>query len=301
MNQQLNLHLSQRATLLASDDATLAQLKSHDRKLLAAMELGRLDSPLAQKVLADDDLFQALDADFHGALLMLEARARLWPGELLRVQHRLVARAEDNSAAWWLAAHYSSLPCPYVFPDSWCAQVWAARALHTRGRASMLAEPWQSWALALDGEAALLPVVQSLWEVSDGEQWEPWLAPLQVVADQKQSAAVVNWLAARGDDKLVIQLMGLSCQSRFLPWLANMRHDEALAEAALRELRWLTGGHNRRHEGHQCWGEPLTPEAWAGLFRRLPLSFRGRLWHWCGQTVQGAATSLQGGEWCAGS
>lgn len=301
MNEQLNLHLLQRATLLASDDATLAQLKNHDRKLLAIMDQGKLDSPIAHKVLMDEDLFQALDADFDGSLLMLEARARLWPGELLRAQHRLVTWEEGNSVAWWLAAHYSSLPCPYVFPESWNAQVWAARALHKRGRASILAEPWHSWALALDGAAALLPVVQSLWERADGEKCESWLAPLMVVADQTQSAAVINWLASRGGDTLVIQLMGWSCQSRFLPWLASMRHDKVLAEPAIRELRWLTGGHNNRYADHQCWGEPLTPEVWAGLFRRLPLSFRGRVWHWCGQAVQGAATSLQGGEWCVGN
>ncbi|WP_404365706.1 hypothetical protein [Marinobacter sp.] len=301
MNDDLKLHLAQRAILLASDDATLAQLRSHDRKLLAAMEQGLLDSPLAGKTLADEDLFRALDKDFAGTLLMLEARARLWPGELLRVQHRLVACTEDSSAAWWLAAHYPSLPCPYVFPERHDAQVWAARALQRRGRTSMLEEPWRSWVSALAGEAALLPVVQALWDLSQGQDWEPWLAPLMVIADQKQSAAVLNWLSIQGDDRLVIQLMGLSCQSRFLPWLANMRRDEALSETVMRELRWLTGGQTSRHEGHQCWGEPLSEESRAGLFQRLPLGFRGRLWHWFGDGVQGAANSLQGGEWCAGS
>ncbi|MCH8500241.1 MAG: hypothetical protein LAT63_17370 [Marinobacter sp.] len=301
MDDTLDLYLAQRNTLLADDSATLAQLKAHDRQLLSALDQGQLMLPLAARQVSDEDLFAALDDDLDAALLLVEARARLWPGELMRIQHRLVARAEDSRAAWWLAAHYATLPCPFLFPEQWDAQLWAARALQRRNRESMLPEPWREWALVMGGQRPIQPVVEALWAEGDGQPWESWLAPLLTLVDGKEASALVNWLANHLDDTDLIRVMGLSCQGRFLPWLANMRHNESLADAALREVRWLTGGQSNRFDGQQVWGEHLSQDVCAQLFRRLPLGFRGRLWHWCGGAVQGAATSLQGGEWCLGS
>ena len=49
MEDELVLYLSQRAELITSDDADLAQLRKQDRRLLSAMDRGALDSPLAQR------------------------------------------------------------------------------------------------------------------------------------------------------------------------------------------------------------------------------------------------------------
>lgn len=302
MDEELELYLAQRRALLQSDDADLASLKRHDRQLLAAMEEGRLCSPMTHRDGADDALLQALEGDFNTAVLILEARARLWLGELERVQALLIAQAgTHDQAAWWLAAHYPKLVCPGAFPVEGRSEFWATQALWRRGREMSVPEPWRGWIRGVSGKGELLPVVQVLWETADSGAWEPWLAPLLAAADQDDAAQAVNWLASRLDDRSLVRVMGLSCQSRFLPWLASMRHDSELAEAALREVRWLGGDCKQRHEGRQCWGEPLSLEIWPSLFRRLPLGFRDRLWHWCGGWTRGAASSLQGGSWCAGN
>jgi len=301
MDDELTLYLTQRATLLESDDADLAQLKQHDRKLLAALDQGTLDSPLAQREGADEVLLQVLESDIPRNTLLLEARAKIWPGELSRVQQLMLSRGTHTGATWWLAAHYSWLLCPEGFPEEWQHQVWAAQALCRRGQVDLAPEPWRDWIQAMQGQVPVQEVASTLWEVSEGELWEQWLSPLLAVADPDTVSALINWLATRVDDQVLIQMMGRSCQSRFLPWLASIRHNDDLKEAALREVRWLTGGQKQRHQGYQCWGEPLCEEVWPQLFQRVPLGFRDRLWHWCAGAVQGAPTSLQGGQWCAGS
>lgn len=300
MDDELAVHLAQRVVLLASDDASLGQLKAHDRKLLAAMERHAFASPIAQREGADAALLAGLETDFENALLIVEARARLWPGELGRVQQMLLASQGGRNAAWWLAAHYPALPCPTDFPGDGKGQVWASRALWRRNMADLLPAPWHAWTQALDGKIAVIAVAQALWLASGPATWQEWLAPLLTVADQDATAELVNWLATQTEDAIVIQVMGLSCQSRFLPWLASMRHNADLADMALREVRWLTGPQQQRHGGLQCWGEPLCADAWPMLFKSLPLGYRQRLWPWCDRNIEGAATSLQGGQWCAG-
>lgn len=301
MDEELTLYLSQRAELIASDDADLGQLRQQDRKLLSAMDRGALDSTLTQPVGADEALVEALEADPEQNALLLEARDRVWPGELKRVQELLVEREGDREAAWWLAAHYSELSCPDEFPTQWSAQVWAARALYRRGRIEGLPEPWSLWVRARQGSASAKDVAIRLWETSEGNLWEQWLPPLLVASDAEAVSALVNGLAPHVTDEVLIQVMGMSCQSRFLPWLASIRHDEELKELALREVRWLTGDQQKRHQHRQCWGEEISEAPWQQLFQSLPLGFRGRLWHWCADAVEGAANSLQGGQWCAGS
>lgn len=309
MDEDLALYLEQRAILLASDEGDLVSLKRHDRKLLAAMDQCVFISPLTQRQGTDVDqaLVEALRTDFDHAVVILEARARLWSGELNRIQALLVPNTDTHRAAWWLAAHYPALEFPQAFPEDWQSQVWAALAILRRGRGDLLPEPWLSWAKVCEGKKGfegkedVLAVARLLWQASAEEEWEQWLAPLLATSGQDSSARLINWLAGQAEDKTVVRAMGLSCQSRFMPWLASMRHDPKLTDAVLHEIRWLSGDQQQRHEGLQCWGEPLTPEIWRTLFTKVPLSLRGRLWHWCRASTEGAATSLQGGIWCAGS
>lgn len=303
MDEELGLYFSQRTVLLTSDSTGLGQLKSHDRRLLTTMASGILQSSFAQKAGADNDLLEALDAELHTAILLVEARARLWPGELSRIQALLLEMngASHCSAAWWLAAHYPGLSCPSAFPDHWQNQVWAAQALRRRDMDAVLPEPWLSWSEALREGRSILPAAQALWQAADDTDCRQWLAPLLVVADYDTSTRLINWLAPRTDELLLIKLMGISCQSRFLPWLADMQQNPDLRDAALREVRWLTGDQKLSHLGYQCWGEPLSATVWPRLFRSLPLGFRNRLWHWCWTSIEGAASSFQGGLWCAGN
>ena len=301
MDDELALYLSQRAELISSDDADLGQLRKQDRRLLSAMDRGALESPLAQRDGADEALLETLEADPEQNALLLEARDRIWPGELARVQKQLIAQEGDRCAAWWLAAHYAHLPCPEGFPMAWFSQVWAARALYRRGKIEELPEPWSLWAGAQAGQVAVKETAIALWEAGDGMLWEHWLPRLLVASDSDDASALVNALSPHLTDGELIQLMGMSCQSRFLPWLASFRHDEDLKEVALREVRWLTGDQQKRHQGRQCWGEDVSEAPWQQLFQTLPLGFRGRLWHWCADAVEGAANSLQGGQWCTGN
>ena len=301
MEDELALYLSQRAELITSDDADLGQLRKQDRKLLSAMDRGTLDSPLARREGANEALLQALEMDPEQNALWLEARDRIWPGELGRVQQLLIAQDGDRGAAWWLAAHYPDLPCPEDFPSAWFSQVWAARALYRRETVDRLPEPWTLWARAQSGELTAKEAAIGLWEAGEGTLWEHWLPRLLVVSDSDGASALINGLASYLTDEELIQLMGMSCQSRFLPWLASFRHDEQLKEVALREVRWLTGDQQKRQQHRQCWGEAVSEAPWQQLFQSLPLGFRGRLWHWCADAVEGAANSLQGGRWCGGS
>lgn len=301
MEDELALYLSQRAELITSDDADLGQLRKQDRRLLSAMDRGQLESPLAQREGADEALLEALETDPEQNALLLEARDRIWPGELARVQKQLIAQDGDRGAAWWLAAHYARLPCPEDFPSTWFSRVWAARALYRRGKVEALPEPWSLWVGAQSGKVTAKEAAIALWEAGDGALWEHWLPRLLVASDPDGASALVNGLAPYLTDEELIQLMGMSCQSRFLPWLASFRHDEELKEVALREVRWLSGDQQKRHQGRQCWGEDVSQAPWQQLFQSLPLGLRGRLWHWCGDAVEGAANSLQGGRWCAGN
>ncbi|MAL97767.1 MAG: hypothetical protein CL583_04870 [Alteromonadaceae bacterium] len=303
MDEELALFLKQRDTLLASDEGDLVSLKRHDRKLVVAMAQCACASPLTQPPSnsTDQALIEGLQAEFSNTVVILEARARVWLGELGRVQALLLPRPEASQAAWWLAAHYPALALPAVFPDLWKSQVWAAWALLRRDRCDLLPEPWLSWVEVLKGRADAKAVAQSLWQISSGNDWERWFAPLLTTNAEDNATNLVNWLAGRAEDSVVVRAMGLSCQSRFLPWLASMRHDPRHTEGVLREIRWLVGDQQARHEGQQCWGEPLTPVVLSKLFRTVPLSFRDRLWQWCRNSTEGAASSLQGGRWCAGS
>ncbi len=223
MENDLTMHLAQRQMLLTSDEADLAQLKRHDRELLAAMEQGLLTAPLTLEEVSDEVILEALAEDFEGTVLMLEARARLWPGELLRIQNCLIENVAGG-AAWWLAAHYPALPCPSGFPEQWIGQSWAARALRRRGQEDALPDPWRIWAKAMAGGGEVQSAAEALWALSEGKGWEPWLAPLIAVADNK-AAMLINWLMARVDDPVIIKMMGLSGQSRFLPWLVSVQQN----------------------------------------------------------------------------
>ncbi|XOZ32431.1 hypothetical protein ACMDCT_09450 [Halomonadaceae bacterium KBTZ08] len=300
MEDELALYLGQRAELIASDYADLGHLRQHDRKLLAAMDRGALESPLVQREGADEALVATLETDPEQHALLLEARDHFWPGELARVQQLLLEREGGKAAAWWLAAHYASLPCPESFPSAWFSQVWAARALYWRNRADTLPEPWTAWARARSEGVSAVAVAVELWQAGEGALWEHWLPPLLVCCAPKGASSLVNALAPYMTDEEVIKLMGMSCQSRFVPWLTSLQHDEQLKETAHREVRWLTGDQEKRHREPQCWGEAIAQAPWQQLFHTLPLGFRGRLWHWCADAVEGAATSLQGGQWCAG-
>ena len=300
MEDELEHFLEVRDTLIASDSATTDQLKAHDRQLLGHLLREGANSPALLS--PDTPVYEmaGLLAEAPERLLcVLEARDRLWPGELEQVQSSLIHEHHHGEVAWWLAAHYRNLACPTDFPEPFTAQVWAARALSLRGY--IPPAPWTDWHAAIQQETCPRAVALTLWETGDGDLWQEWLPPLLAATDDTRVAALINALAPEVTDAALIGILGATSHSRFLPWLASFRHDESLAEPALREVRWLVGDREERHRGRQLWGMPLEEVDWKRLFRVLPLGFRERLWPACGHRIEGTPVSLHGGQWCPGN
>ncbi|MFO7786313.1 MAG: hypothetical protein R6W87_00875 [Halospina sp.] len=300
MEDELDHFLDVRDTLLASDSASPDQLKAHDRQLLGHLLKEGANSPALLSPDAPTSAVASLFADApERRLCVVEARNRVWPGELERVQSSLIHEQARGDIAWWLAAHYRSLECPTDFPEMFTSQVWAARALTRRGYAPPA--PWADWHAAINRETCPETAALALWEEGDGALWREWLPPMLGAVDDARVAALVNALASRVTDATLVAMLGATWHSRFLPWLASFRHDESLADPALREVRWLVGDREDRHRGRQLWGMPLEQVDWQRLFRVLPLGFRERLWSSCAHRIEGAPVSLHGGYWCPGS
>lgn len=300
MEDELEHFLDIRDTLLVSDSASLDRLKAHDRQLLGHLLKDVTESPA---LLSPDtracELADLLAEQPERRLCVVEARARVWPGELAAVQSSLIHELDHQAIAWWLAAHYRGLACPMDFPDPLTAQVWAARALIRRGYVPPA--PWRDWYAALNHEGDPESVALTLWEASDGALWREWLPPVLAATDDTRVAALINALAPKVSDAVLIAMLGATWHSRFLPWLASFRHDDSLADSALREVRWLVGDREERHPGRQLWGLALDGVDWWRLFRVLPLGFRERLWPACGHWIEGTPVSLHGGQWCPGN
>ncbi|PAU82156.1 hypothetical protein CK501_03120 [Halovibrio salipaludis] len=300
MEDELEHFLDVRDTLLASDSASPDQLKAHDRQLLGHLLKEVTESPA---LLSPDtracELADLLAEQPERRLCVVEARDRVWPGELAQVQSSFIHERGQEAIAWWLAAHYRSLACPTDFPEPFTTQVWAARALIRRGYVPPA--PWGDWYAALNREGDPEAVALTFWEASGGALWREWLPPVLAATDDTRVALLVNALAPRVTDDVLVAMLGATWHSRFLPWLASFRHDESLADSALREVRWLVGDREERHRGRQLWGMALDGVDWKRLFRVLPLGFRGRLWPACGHRIEGTPVSLHGGHWCPGS
>ncbi|MYL26039.1 MULTISPECIES: hypothetical protein [Halomonadaceae] len=300
MEDELEHFLGVRDTLLASDSASPDQLKAYDRQLfgtLAKQAAGA--SALLSSETDTSEVANLFSAEPGRLLCVLEARDRLWPGELERVHSSLIHEHDHGEIAWWLAAHYRHLACPTDFPETFTAQVWAARALTRRGY--IPPAPWTDWHAAIQQETCPRAVALTLWDTGDGDLWQEWLPPLLAATDDTRVAALINALAPEVTDAALIGILGATSHSRFLPWLASFRHDESLAEPALREVRWLVGDREERHRGRQLWGMPLEEVNWKRLFRVLPLGFRERLWPACSHRIEGTPVSLHGGRWCPGN
>ncbi len=300
MEDELEHFLDVRDTLLASDSASPDQLKAHDRQLPGhLLKEGANPPALLSPDTPVHELAELFAETPERLLCVLEARDRLWPGELEQVQSSLIHEHGHGEIAWWLAAHYRHLGCPTHFPETFTAQVWAARALSRRGY--IPPAPWSDWHAAIQQEACTETVALRLWETGDGALWQEWLPPILSATDDTRLAPLINALAPEVTDAVLIGILGATWHSRFLPWLASFRHDESLAEPALREVRWLVGDREERHRGRQLWGMPLGEVNWKRLFRVLPLGFRERLWPAYGHCVEGTPVSLHGGQWCPGN
>lgn len=300
MDDELKHFLNIRETLLTSDSASVDQLKAHDRQLLVGLLHQTAGHPvLGSSGVEASELAGYLAEDPGGWLCVIEARDRIWPGELARVQDHLLRDSERQGLAWWLAAHYRTLACPSEFPSEFTPQVWAARAFLRRG----YAPPglWADWYAAIHGDSEPRAVATTLWAEGEGALWRQWLPPVLAAAHDTAITSLINTLAAQVTDETLIAMIGVSGHSRFLPWLASLRHDASLATPALREMRWLVGDREERHGGRQLWGRPLAEVDWQRLFRTLPLGFRDRLWPSCSGWIEGMPYSLQGGQWCAGN
>ncbi|KAA8982798.1 hypothetical protein, partial [Halospina sp. K52047b] len=110
MEDELEHFLDVRDTLLASDSASPDQLKAHDRQLLGHLLKEDPNSPaLLSPETPAYELAGLLAEEPERQLCVVEARNRVWPGELESVQFSLVYEHNHGDIAWWLAAHYRSL------------------------------------------------------------------------------------------------------------------------------------------------------------------------------------------------
>lgn len=324
MQQTLDELIATRRALLASDDASLEQLRQVDRRLLTRAERGDPASPLPEN-LAEGSLLPLASLPVDEATLWLEVALSIGG---VRVRPSLDALAKEPDAAalsWWLAASYPHLAVAGEFPESPELQMLAARAYWRRGQIDKLPEPWKEWAKVLDGRNELSkPLVESLWDLlpagastSGFASWKDWFYPLMVGAHDEWQLWLVNWLLAEVDTTTTVEAMGVSCARRFLSWLeaigagTGLDGNEEVADAAERELRWLRGDSRARQPepspfGYQCWGEilkdghGLAPASWQKRFSALPMGFRERCWYWSGRQINGSPWSLFGGQWCVG-
>lgn len=324
MHQTLDELAGLRQALITSDDASLAQLRQVDRRILSRAEQGDPSCPVSRG-LGGDSLERLEVMPVKEATLWLEVAVLL---EGIRVRPALDALTRSGpgrALSWWLAAHYPGLTAPDDFPESPEQQVLAAKARWRRGQGASLPSPWREWAAVMDRRAEpSRELVESLWDLISPEtettglaSWKDWFYPLMVDAHDEWQLWMVNWLLAEADTVTTVEAMGVTCARRFLSWLeaigAGTGHDdnEVTARAAGRELRWLWGNREGRGPetspfGYQCWGQilpdghGLAPLSWQSRFNSLPLGYRDRCWHWSGRHIHGAPWSLFGGQWCAG-
>lgn len=325
MHQTLDELMAVRQALLGSDDASLAQLRQVDRRLVARAERGDAACQLSWE-LSGESLLPLVTLPVREATLWLEIAIALDGIRARPVLDELAQSEPGKALCWWLAANYPGLALPDGFPDTPELQVLAARAHWRRGQGASLPSPWKAWALMMDGQAEpSRDAVEALWNRVSADadttglaSWKDWFYPLMVHAHDEWQLWMVNWLLAEVDTSTTVEAMGVTCARRFLSWLeaigagTGLDHNEAVADAAGRELRWLRGdAPSHRPEpvpfGYQCWGEivadghGLAPVSWQRRFTSLPLGYRHRCWYWSPRQVQGAPWSLFGGQWCAGS
>lgn len=320
--EQMNLLLAQREALLASEDATLAMLHQLDRQLLTQVEHGGGQAPVSD--FSELALDQLLAMPLNEAVLWFEITATLTDADPVQAVGAMVARQPDAPLAWWLAAHYPSVPVDEHFPEAAQLQVLAALAYWRRGRAAELPEPWRHWADVLSAtREPSEDLFDALWLQEDSsDDWKAWFYPLLTRAPDEWQLWMVNWLSARADTQTTVEAMGVSCARRFLGWLeailAGARENKALVEAAGRELRWLKGDRletpaqergeldDQRDDkpgwwGRQAWGGGLQDQDWQRLLQSLPLAYRNRCWYWRSWCLDGGPGSLFGGRWCPGN
>lgn len=324
MQQTFDELIATRRVLLASDDASLEQLRQVDRRLLSRAERGDPSSPLPEN-LAEGSLLPLATLPVDEATLWMEIAVSVGGVRVRPALDALAEEADGMALSWWLAANYPSLSLPRTFPEAPELQVMAARAYWRRGLGTQLPRPWREWAAVLDGRNELSrPLVETLWELLPARavvvgfaSWKDWFYPLMVGVHDEWQLWMVNWLLAEVGTTTTIEAMGVSCARRFMSWLeaigagTSLDGNEAVADAAERELRWLTGDLRGRWQkptpfGYQCWGEilrdgrGLAPASWQKRFRALPMGFRERCWYWSGRHINGSPWSLFGGQWCVG-
>ncbi|WP_115719844.1 hypothetical protein [Gallaecimonas mangrovi] len=287
----LSRFFAQRQAMLQSGEADLGLLKLHDRRLLGALAQGQLGPASAQGL--DAESLLALLPAHQDAMAFIEARERIWPGELLRLQQALCQLPSGQTLAWWLAGCYPALMLPKS-PGGWLQ----ARAYWLRQQSAT--GDWALWSSAQKGEKPLAKVVVTLWEQSQGQQWQYWLTPLWQQAPTTQVVASINVLAAKVDEITLVNLMGRSHLGRFLPWLGTL-HQQELAEAVLDNQLYLSGGSQKAVAERQCWGEALNAAWLTQLPQQLMLKYRSRLWGLVTPQSRGAPWSLFGGQLCLGS
>lgn len=320
--EQMNLLLAQREALLASDEATLAMLHQLDRQLLTQVEHGGSEAPVGD--FSEPALDRLLAMPLDEAVLWFEITATLTDADPAQAVETMVIRQPDAPLVWWLAAHNPAVPVGENFPEASSLQVWAALAHWRRGRAAELPEPWRHWADVLSAtREPSAELLDALWEQGDSsDDWKAWFYPLLTRVSDEWQLWMVNWLSARADTLTTVEAMGISCARRFLGWLeailAGTQENQALVEAASRELRWLKGDQpetlargsehaaDRRDQppawwGRQAWGGGLHDQDWQRLLQSLPLAYRNRCWYWRSWCLDGGPGSLFGGRWCAGS
>lgn len=325
MQQTLDELIATRKGLLASDNASLDQLRQVDRRLLTRAERGDPGSPLPAD-LTGGSLLPLVSKPVDEATFWLEVAVSLGCVQVRPALDELANESEGLALSWWLAAAYPSLSLPTEFPEAPELQVLAARAFWRRGQGGQLPQPWRDWAEVLDGHRTLSrPLVESLWDrlpadagVTGFASWKDWFYPLMVGTHDEWQLWMVNWLLAEMDTTTTVEAMGITCARRFMSWLeaigagTGMDGNGAVADAAGRELRWLRGdqGGSRQASspfGYQCWGEilrdghGLVPTSWHKRFNALPLGFRERCWYWSGRRINGSPWSLFGGQWCVGA
>ena len=324
MHQTLDELIASRRALLASDNASLEQLRQVDRRLLTRVERHDPSSPLPDD-LGEGSLLPLTSLPVDEATLWLEVAVSLGGVRVRPALDALAGTPDGEALSWWLAANYPGLSITRAFPDDPELQTLAARAYWRRGQVDRLPRPWQEWAQVLNGRNELSKaLVEALWEqlpagaeVTGFACWKDWFYPLMVGAPDEWQLWMVNWLLAEVDTTTTVEAMGVSCARRFLSWLeaigagTGLDGNEAVADAAERELRWLRGDHQARQPesslfGYQCWGEilpdghGLTPASWQKRFSALPMGFRERCWYWSGKQINGSPWSLFGGQWCVG-
>ncbi|WP_328189681.1 hypothetical protein [Marinobacter sp. OP 3.4] len=324
MQQTLDELIATRRALLASDDASLEQLRQVDRRLLTRAERGDAASPLPDN-LTEGSLLPLASLPVDEATLWLEVAVSIGGVQVRPALDALAKEPGGESLSWWLAANYPGLSVTREFPEAPELQVLAARAHWRRGQNDKLPQPWKEWAAVVDGHKELSrPLVETLWDILPADarvegfaSWKDWFYPLMVGAHDDWQLWMVNWLLAEVDTTTTVEAMGVSCARRFLSWLeaigagTGLDGNEDVADAAERELRWLMGDRRGRQQepspfGYQCWGEilrdghGLKPASWQKRFTALPMGFRERCWYWSGQQINGSPWSLFGGQWCVG-